>query len=256
MVTAAPPTEPIALPPTAGVVVPGRSDRTGAWRPWVFPGVLALLVGLFATITPFMPLLGSPLGLWGDSLASLSLITPVLQVGSLSATVGVLLSRRSRALACVLAGWPFLLTPLVATFVWAWWLALLAIAVVCAYDGWRRAVLLKDTPAPRLVEGVRLVADGSMLLGPTITRRLVGDFAQRTTRAAPGIENLTGREREVLLTVARGLSNAEIGAELFITEQTVKSHVSEVLRKLGCRDRVQLVIAAYESGLVGVPERG
>lgn len=141
MVTAAPPTEPIALPPTAGVVVPGRSDRTGAWRPWVFPGVLALLVGLFATITPFMPLLGSPLGLWGDSLASLSLITPVLQVGSLSATVGVLLSRRSRALACVLAGWPFLLTPLVATFVWAWWLALLAIAVVCAYDGWRRAVV-------------------------------------------------------------------------------------------------------------------
>ncbi|RXR22386.1 response regulator transcription factor [Oerskovia turbata] len=116
--------------------------------------------------------------------------------------------------------------------------------------------LLKDTPAPRLVEGVRLVADGSMLLGPTVTRRLVGDFAQRTTRAAPGIENLTGREREVLLTVARGLSNAEIGAELFITEQTVKSHVSEVLRKLGCRDRVQLVIAAYESGLVGLPERG
>ncbi|MFF3063462.1 response regulator [Oerskovia sp. NPDC057915] len=116
--------------------------------------------------------------------------------------------------------------------------------------------LLKDTPAPRLVEGVRLVADGSMLLGPTVTRRLVGDFAQRTTRTAPGIENLTGREREVLLTVARGLSNAEIGAELFITEQTVKSHVSEVLRKLGCRDRVQLVIAAYESGLVGSPERG
>ncbi|WP_336708223.1 response regulator transcription factor [Oerskovia sp. USHLN155] len=116
--------------------------------------------------------------------------------------------------------------------------------------------LLKDTPAPRLVEGVRLVADGSMLLGPTVTRRLVGDFAQRTTRAAPGIENLTGREREVLLTVARGLSNAEIGAELFITEQTVKSHVSEVLRKLGCRDRVQLVIAAYESGLVGLSERG
>ncbi len=115
--------------------------------------------------------------------------------------------------------------------------------------------LLKDTPAPRLVEGVRLVAEGSMLLGPTITRRLVGDFAQRTTRAAPGIENLTVREREVLLTVARGLSNAEIGAELFITEQTVKSHVSEVLRKLACRDRVQLVIAAYESGLVGLSER-
>ncbi|MFF2622392.1 response regulator [Oerskovia jenensis] len=115
--------------------------------------------------------------------------------------------------------------------------------------------LLKDTPAPRLVEGVRLVAEGSMLLGPTVTRRLVGDFAQRAPRVAPGIEDLTCREREVLLTVARGLSNAEIGAELFISEQTVKSHVSEALRKLGCRDRVQLVIAAYESGLVGPSER-
>jgi DNA-binding NarL/FixJ family response regulator len=115
--------------------------------------------------------------------------------------------------------------------------------------------LLKDTPATRLVDGVRLVADGSMLLGPTITRRLVGDFAQRAPRVAPGLDTLTCREREVLLTVARGLSNAEIGAELFITEQTVKSHVSEVLRKLGCRDRVQLVIAAYESGLVGLSER-
>ena len=115
--------------------------------------------------------------------------------------------------------------------------------------------LLKDTPAPRLVEGVRLVAEGSMLLGPTVTRRLVGDFAQRAPRVAPGIEDLTCREHEVLLTVARGLSNAEIGAELFISEQTVKSHVSEALRKLGCRDRVQLVIAAYESGLVGPSER-
>ena len=94
-----------------------------------------------------------------------------------------------------------------------------------------------------------------MLLGPTVTRRLVGDFARRSPQVAPGVESLTVREREVLLTVARGLSNAEIGAELFITEQTVKSHVSEVLRKLACRDRVQLVIAAYESGLVGLSER-
>lgn len=123
------------------------------------------------------------------------------------------------------------------------------------YDALRAGAsgfLLKDVPAPRLVEGVRLVADGSMLLGPNVTRRLVGDFAARVAepRPHPGLDDLTPREHEVLLCVARGLSNAEIGAELFITEQTVKSHVSEALRKTGCRDRVQLVVAAYESGLV------
>lgn len=115
--------------------------------------------------------------------------------------------------------------------------------------------LLKDTPAERLVEAVRLVASGSMLLGPKVTRRLVQDFAARAVRVEPrpGIDTLTPREREVLLTVARGRSNAEIGMDLHIGEQTVKSHVSEVLRKLGCRDRVHLVIAAYESGLVQEP---
>ena len=123
------------------------------------------------------------------------------------------------------------------------------------YDALRAGAsgfLLKDTPADRLVEGVRLVGSGSMLLGPTVTRRLVEDFAGRGTQPAPvaGLADLTPREREVLLAVARGLSNSEIAAELFITEQTVKSHVSEALRKLGCRDRVQLVIAAYESGLM------
>ncbi|WP_265522834.1 response regulator transcription factor [Oerskovia flava] len=112
--------------------------------------------------------------------------------------------------------------------------------------------LLKDIPAARLVEGVRMVAEGSMLLGPNVTRRLVGDFSARASAPAPvpGLDTLTAREHEVLLAVARGLSNAEVGAELFITEQTVKSHVSEVLRKLERRDRVQLVIAAYESGLM------
>lgn len=111
--------------------------------------------------------------------------------------------------------------------------------------------LLKDVPAARLTEGVRLVAEGSMLLGPSVTRRLVADFAARTPRRtpAPGLDRLTGREREVFATVARGSTNAEIAAELFITEQTVKSHVSEILRKLDARDRVQLVITAYESGL-------
>ena len=99
-----------------------------------------------------------------------------------------------------------------------------------------------------------MVADGSMLLGPTVTRRLVEDFTARTPAPVPvvGIADLTPRELEILRAVARGLSNAEIGAELWIAEPTVKSHVSEALRKLGCRDRVQLVIAAYESGLVGV----
>ncbi|WP_028045587.1 response regulator transcription factor [Cellulomonas sp. URHE0023] len=123
------------------------------------------------------------------------------------------------------------------------------------YDALRAGAsgfLLKDVTADRLVEAVRLVADGSMLLGPTVTRRLVEDFAARTPARTPvnGIGDLTPREREVLLAVARGLSNGEIAAELWIAEPTVKSHVSEALRKLGCRDRVQLVIAAYESGLV------
>jgi DNA-binding NarL/FixJ family response regulator len=122
------------------------------------------------------------------------------------------------------------------------------------YDALRAGAsgfLLKDVTADRLVEAVRAVADGSMLLGPTVTRRLVEDFTTRTPDRKPskGIADLTPRELEILRAVARGLSNAEIAAELWIAEPTVKSHVSEALRKLGCRDRVQLVIAAYESGL-------
>jgi DNA-binding NarL/FixJ family response regulator len=127
------------------------------------------------------------------------------------------------------------------------------------YDALRAGAsgfLLKDVTAAHLVDSVRLVADGSMLLGPTVTRRLVEDFAGRTRQDRPdeataaAMATLTPRETEVVEAVARGLSNAEVGAELFITEPTVKSHVSEALRKLGCRDRVQLVIAAYEAGLV------
>ena len=123
------------------------------------------------------------------------------------------------------------------------------------YDALRAGAsgfLLKDVPAERLVEAVRLVADGSMLLGPHVTRRLIADVAGRraTRTTVPGIDELTVREREVVLAVARGLSNAEIAAELYLGEPTIKSHVSEALRKTGRRDRVQLVVAAYESGLV------
>lgn len=124
------------------------------------------------------------------------------------------------------------------------------------YDALRAGAsgfLLKDAQAARLVDGVRLIAEGSMLLGPRVTQRLVRDVAGR--RADPGADHrladLTPREREVLLEVASGRSNGEIAQRLFIAEATVKSHVSELLRKLAARDRVQLVIVAYEAGLVG-----
>ncbi|MBZ2199718.1 response regulator transcription factor [Occultella gossypii] len=111
--------------------------------------------------------------------------------------------------------------------------------------------LLKDVTAPRLIEAVRMIADGSMLLGPTATRRLVHEVAARSATAPhPGMNDLSDREREVLLAVARGLSNAEIAAELTVSENTVKTHISQVLRKLDARSRVQLVIAAYDHGLV------
>lgn len=113
--------------------------------------------------------------------------------------------------------------------------------------------LLKDTPPEALIEGVRTVASGDALLAPSITRRLIAQFAEgstATTREVPELAELTDREREVLLCVARGLSNAEIGEELFVGETTVKTHVSRMLAKLGVRDRVQAVVLAYESGLV------
>lgn len=117
--------------------------------------------------------------------------------------------------------------------------------------------LLKDVTAPRLVEGVRLVADGSMLLGPAVTRRLVEDFAREERPAVAGeprepaeLDLLSPREREVLLQLARGRSNAEVAEALVVSPETVKSHVAEVLRKLRLRDRVQVVVWAYEHGLV------
>ncbi len=112
--------------------------------------------------------------------------------------------------------------------------------------------LLKDVPAERLVEAVRLVADGSMLLGPSVTRRLVEDFAdQPVSRGTdPSAYGVTRREAEVLGLLGRGLSNAEIAEALVVSTETVKSHVAEILRKLDLRDRVQAVVWAYEHGLV------
>ncbi|HWG94962.1 MAG TPA: response regulator transcription factor [Mycobacteriales bacterium] len=114
--------------------------------------------------------------------------------------------------------------------------------------------LLKDVPADDLVEAVRLVHRGDAVVAPRVTRRLLDRFASSLPSAAPGrtasLPELTEREREVLLLVARGMSNAEIAAELVLSETTVKTHVSNTLAKLGLRDRVQAVVLAYESGLV------
>ena len=118
-----------------------------------------------------------------------------------------------------------------------------------ALRGGASGFLLKDVRRDQLVDAVRVVARGDALLHPAITRRLIGDLVTGRTVAPPD-DPLTGRERETLQWVARGLSNAEIAAELFISEHTVKTHVSNVLMKLGLRDRVQAVIHAYESGAV------
>jgi len=116
--------------------------------------------------------------------------------------------------------------------------------------------LLKDVRRDDLVHAVRVVAGGDSLLAPTITRRLVADIVRRrreeaVTEATPDrLDILTAREVETLRMLARGLSNAEIATTLFVSEHTVKTHVSNVLSKLGLRDRVQAVICAYETGLV------
>jgi len=110
--------------------------------------------------------------------------------------------------------------------------------------------LLKDAPADELVRAVRVVAAGESLLAPTVTRRLIAEVVSRRPRpASSAADVLTPREREVLTVVADGKSNAEIAAELYVSEQTVKTHVSAVLSKLGLRDRAQAVVFAYENGL-------
>jgi DNA-binding NarL/FixJ family response regulator len=111
--------------------------------------------------------------------------------------------------------------------------------------------LLKDVRPAQLVEAIRVIASGDALLAPSVTRRLLDQFASGLeTRTPAELEQLTDREREILLLVAEGLSNAEIADRLVVGESTVKTHVSAVLRKLQLRDRVQLVIAAYDAGLV------
>ena len=112
--------------------------------------------------------------------------------------------------------------------------------------------LLKDRPPEELVAAVRVVAAGEALIAPSVTRRLIEEFARRPQRpAAPdGLDELTEREREVLVLMARGRSNAEIATGLFVAETTVKTHVGHVLAKLRLRDRAQAVVVAYESGLV------
>lgn len=113
--------------------------------------------------------------------------------------------------------------------------------------------LLKDAPRERLVEAIHVIHAGEALLSPSITRRLIEDYARRTDLIQPPdalLRELTPREREVLILVARGLSNNEIAQHLIVTEATVKSHVGNVLMKLGLRDRVQAVVLAYENGIV------
>jgi DNA-binding NarL/FixJ family response regulator len=113
--------------------------------------------------------------------------------------------------------------------------------------------LLKDVQPAQLVDAIRVVAAGEALLAPSVTRRLLDRFAQTLPgeeKPPPELESLTERELEVLKLLASGLSNAELAERLFLSETTVKSHISSVLRKLGLRDRVQAVVLAYEAGLV------
>lgn len=119
--------------------------------------------------------------------------------------------------------------------------------------------LLKDTPPAELVNAIRVVAAGDGLLAPSVTRRLIMEFASRPEPAnspRTDLGGITEREREVLCLVGRGLSNSEIADHLHLAGPTVKTHVGRLLSKLAARDRAQLVIAAYESGLVGTPPSG
>jgi DNA-binding NarL/FixJ family response regulator len=114
--------------------------------------------------------------------------------------------------------------------------------------------LLKDTPPEQLVAAIEVIVAGDALLSPSVTRHVIGEFVKGSGPAPraqfPRLEHLTARELEVLTLIARGLSNAEIAKTLFVSETTVKTHVARILMKLGLRDRVQVVVLAYESGVV------
>lgn len=127
--------------------------------------------------------------------------------------------------------------------------------VFAALQSGASGFLLKDTPADDLIHAIRVVAAGDALLAPSVTKRLIqkfqsGERSVSETREVSGLDDLTEREMEVMIELAKGRSNAEIGEALFVGETTVKTHVGRVLTKLGLRDRVQVVVAAYESGLV------
>lgn len=124
--------------------------------------------------------------------------------------------------------------------------------VVDAIRAGASGFLLKRTPPEGLIEAVRVVASGDALLSPSVTRRLIQAFARTPAPGAehPALATLTDREREVLLAMASGASNAEIAGRLYVSEETVRTHVKHLHRKLGLRDRAQAVVLAYESGLV------
>ena len=123
-----------------------------------------------------------------------------------------------------------------------------------ALDAGASGFMLKNAEADLLVTGLRQVAEGHALLAPEVTRRVIARSASRLAKLDRRVENLTSREIEVTRLVARGLSNAEIAAELTVSEATVKTHVSSCQTKCDLRDRVQLVVLAYESGLIHVGE--
>ena len=120
--------------------------------------------------------------------------------------------------------------------------------------------LLKDTPPEQLVSAIHVIAEGDALLSPSVTKRVISQFVRGTgpkpEAAFPRLDELTARELEVLKLIARGLSNAEIAKELFVSETTVKTHVARILMKLNLRDRVQAVVLAYEAGVVAPGETG